>query len=903
MKKFFKTLDRILGILLIIAFVGGVAYVKFINPDALKPTYTITLKIDGAPLEQDTYSMKKGSTLTLPTPTREGYTFDGWFDGDTLWTADSVVTADTELTAKWTPKKYTVTFVVDDVEYDQLCDYDSIPEFDGIPTKSPTARAEYVFSGWTPEISKVTGRTTYTAIFSEQIRKFEISISSNLPNAGTITGAGIYEYGATADITLEPENGYAFVGWFKNGVPYSTDTNLSIGDISEDLALEAQFALIKKSITYHDYHGTLINPTSYDITYGVFDLLPQNQNGYSFMGWFTSSNGEGENITSINSEALLDYDLYAHYIIQTYTITYNLNDGEVSGTNKTTYQVTDEFFTLINPTKENYTFIGWSGTGLSALTKNVTIAQGSYGNRTYTANWQPLYVDVSFVVDDMELTEDELTLNRGETLSLPSINSAHYGMSGYSVVGWFKDESLITPFDATEPIKNDLVLYGTWKYLLNDGFYSQKTRFDTAVELETLSLTSADTETDLVEWIEYVAFYSITTRVNIQFDSSYKISSSTENGLKTLVSALIHKSNFASSTTLGYSYLTSGGNYTLKSIFFTDDAIKNGSLVADPSKNYTYDQLDYALLKTTSGRNNDFNNFNIYNVKNTISVTTSNQLVYAFEKGLNPIPVSGSDAEILLEKAKAVLREICDDTMTDLQKTRAIYDWLIQNVSYDHYAASEIANSDVPNYDSWMAEGVFNNNKAVCDGYAKAFVILAKLENIPAIRVTGNAHAWNKVYLNGKWFGIDATHGDSSLNGTHELHTYTSFLFTDAMKTAKGYSTSDYAEVVANTTFDYYSSEIYTVALSSADLMINSVDEFNVLMNSLSDYTYTSSYFTIEIAIDSSLYASLNSGFGGALSSLFYNSSKTHSYNLHGSVDQGTDNNGNYIFTLLLYKS
>jgi len=123
------------------------------------------------------------------------------------------------------------------------------------------------------------------------------------------------------------------------------------------------------------------------------------------------------------------------------------------------------------------------------------------------------------------------------------------------------------------------------------------------------------------------------------------------------------------------------------------------------------------------------------------------------------------------------------------------------------------------------------------------------------------------------------------------------------MKTAKGYSTSDYAEVVANTTFDYYSSEIYTVALSSADLMINSVDEFNVLMNSLSDYTYTSSYFTIEIAIDSSLYASLNSGFGGALSSLFYNSSKTHSYNLHGSVDQGTDNNGNYIFTLLLYKS
>ena len=69
-----------------------------------------------------------------------------------------------------------------------------------------------------------------------------------------------------------------------------------------------------------------------------------------------------------------------------YTITCVLNNGQKDWTYN--YTVTDPDFTLYNPTKDGYVFVGWSRTDVqevynTALT--VTIPQGSIGDRTYTA--------------------------------------------------------------------------------------------------------------------------------------------------------------------------------------------------------------------------------------------------------------------------------------------------------------------------------------------------------------------------------------------------------------------------------------------------------------------------------------------------------------------------------------
>ena len=70
-----------------------------------------------------------------------------------------------------------------------------------------------------------------------------------------------------------------------------------------------------------------------------------------------------------------------------YTISYTLNGGSVSG-NPTSYNIETATFTLKNPTRSGYTFTGWTGSNGSTKQTSVSIAKGSTGNKSYTANWQ-----------------------------------------------------------------------------------------------------------------------------------------------------------------------------------------------------------------------------------------------------------------------------------------------------------------------------------------------------------------------------------------------------------------------------------------------------------------------------------------------------------------------------------
>ncbi len=74
---------------------------------------------------------------------------------------------------------------------------------------------------------------------------------------------------------------------------------------------------------------------------------------------------------------------------QTYSITYvNVEEATFSSANPTSYKSTDNDITLVNPSKDGYTFIGWTGTGYAEPTLTVVIKKGSVGNRQYIANWQ-----------------------------------------------------------------------------------------------------------------------------------------------------------------------------------------------------------------------------------------------------------------------------------------------------------------------------------------------------------------------------------------------------------------------------------------------------------------------------------------------------------------------------------
>ena len=116
-----------------------------------------------------------------------------------------------------------------------------------------------------------------------------------------------------------------------------------------------------------------------------FILTNPTRTGYTFSGWEIT---EGDSIISGNNFTMgsKNTTIKASWVIDTYTITYNLGGG-TSGTNSPTSGTYGSTVTVSNPTRTGYTFNGWtvSGTGASMSGTSLTIGTG---NITLTANWE-----------------------------------------------------------------------------------------------------------------------------------------------------------------------------------------------------------------------------------------------------------------------------------------------------------------------------------------------------------------------------------------------------------------------------------------------------------------------------------------------------------------------------------
>lgn len=255
-----------------------------------------------------------------------------------------------------------------------------------------------------------------------------------------------------------------------------------------------------------------------------------------------------------------------------------------------------------------------------------------------------------------------------------------------------------------------------------------------------------------------------------------------------------------------------------------------------------YEQLPSAnYAPTVSKRAADYDGFKINDSVVSYKVSTSDQLYYALECRVKPLPVEGSAAERIYGKIKDVLREMIDDDMTDIEKARVIYDWLIMNITYDKDLYSSITGSseELKKHNGFYLEGVFDDGIAVCDGISKAFVAMSNVEGIPCVRVSGNSvsgssgvgHAWNKIYLDGKWYIADATSG-GTIVGEKEIYSLEFFLITDN-EMEKYYVSDEYTALKCETEYNPYT-DLITDETKGYDLYIESYEELCAAMNYLS---------------------------------------------------------------------
>ena len=112
---------------------------------------------------------------------------------------------------------YDVVFADDDGSelQKETLEYGETPEYKGdTPTKESTAAYDYEFAGWEPEISPVTGEITYTAVYTETLRSYDITFDLN---GGTYEGSDTLvmtsEYGSTITLPTPTREGYEFEYW------------------------------------------------------------------------------------------------------------------------------------------------------------------------------------------------------------------------------------------------------------------------------------------------------------------------------------------------------------------------------------------------------------------------------------------------------------------------------------------------------------------------------------------------------------------------------------------------------------------------------------------------------------------------------------------------------------------
>ena len=415
--------------------------------------YTIITLLEGGNAgSSQVYFYTVEQTVTLPTPTRTGYTFLGW-TGEGITTPQPNVTipkgstGDKTYIENWELTEYNITMDLNGGSGQEKVVYTMTDEDFELPT--PT-RNGYEFVGWTgegittPQTSVIipkgsTGNKAYTANW--QVIEYTITLDTN---GGPVVSPIKYtvEDLFTLPYILRP--GYEFAGWTLDGSGMLPFTPLIIyPGTTGDLHYKAEWRLAEYTITMDLDGGSGQEKVVYTITDEDFELPTPTRNGYEFVGW------TGEHITTPQTSVKIpkgstgNKAYTANWKVIRYTITLVTNGGAVIASIR--YTVEDSVTLPIPPDRPGYEFSGWvlDGSGQFPSTPMI-IPKGSTGDRIYKAEWREATYTITFVSHGRVYNWVQYTINNQIYFGAPEEDPSYY-LPGYTFVGWKIDGVEGTP--------------------------------------------------------------------------------------------------------------------------------------------------------------------------------------------------------------------------------------------------------------------------------------------------------------------------------------------------------------------------------------------------------------------------------------------------------------------------
>jgi uncharacterized repeat protein (TIGR02543 family) len=393
--------------------------------------------------------------LKLPTPSvKAHYEFVGWYtDKEMTNLATSIdVSAKANLTfyAKYVPIPYTITYNLDggvNAEANPTSyDYSSLNITLAEPTKDGfNFRGWYTDFAFTQPITEITsaniGNLTLYARWAAAEETYTITY---LDNEGNVVAVDNF-FQSESDQPIRngaemPEleiEDYAFIAWIDanddsiryNCIPAGTNTNIVVKPYMR--------STITHNILYFVNGGTTFYATERFVEIeGCEEFLVPVKAGYSFDGWYLTSDCSGDKVTSIPAGTTVDVILYGEFIADSYTIKYYDADGNELTFDLNGYSTSEEDIPLpAVPEKYGYIALGWVTSDDKVMEEN-KIAAGQYGNLVLYAK----YAKVAYKVEYYLNGGINNSANCSEYLfeEIPTLHDP-LPRSGYKFAGWYLD--------------------------------------------------------------------------------------------------------------------------------------------------------------------------------------------------------------------------------------------------------------------------------------------------------------------------------------------------------------------------------------------------------------------------------------------------------------------------------
>ena len=225
----------------------------------------------------------------------------------------------------------------------------------------------YSFSGWIGEGPVAPENTSTHIVMTEDrnltasfaINSFEMQISES--NGGYASGAGIFEYGTTAEVSAHPEVGYSFIGWEGSGVVNPTIPT-TVVRMTQDRNIKPIFSQNSIYLSINASTGGTASGSGFFEYGSQVPIVAIPNSGYSFNMW----DGEGvENPLSSTTTVILtnNLEITALFSNKGYRLSISsTKGGEAYG---------EGFFssgasaTILAIPSEGYSFIEWVGQNIT----------------------------------------------------------------------------------------------------------------------------------------------------------------------------------------------------------------------------------------------------------------------------------------------------------------------------------------------------------------------------------------------------------------------------------------------------------------------------------------------------------------------------------------------------------